>query len=211
MSKDFDISTSTVCDSITWVENTLGKNQLFQFEDIKAEIEKYENKCGNLEFVIGDVTEQQIEIPKDNQEEFYSGKKKRNTTKNQIIIAGKEKRIINVHNEKGTVHDFQMIKNSKIIDILESLKIKGLFDSGYQGIQKLLTNAIIPFKESKYHKLTDEEREFNTNHSKKRIEIEHVNREIKKFRIMKETYRSHRSRYNLRLTIVCAIYNLNYC
>ena len=48
-----------------------------------------------------------------------------------------------------------MLKNSEIIDILESLKIKGLFDSGYQGIQKLLTNAVIPFKGSKYHKLTD--------------------------------------------------------
>ena len=47
--------------------------------------------------------------------------------------------------------------------------------------------------------------------SKNRIEIEHVNREIKKFRIMKDVYRSHRDRYQTSLFIVCGIYNLNYC
>ena len=77
MAKDFDLALSTVCNSISWVENTLKKDKEFQFQDIKIEIEKYENKNGNIEFVIGDVTEQQIEIPSINQEEYYSGKKKK--------------------------------------------------------------------------------------------------------------------------------------
>ena len=104
-----------------------------------------------------------------------------------------------------------MLKNSNIIETLESKKLKGLFDSGYQGIQKLLTNAVIPYKKSKKHELTEDEKKFNTELSKKRIEIEHVNREIKKFRIMKDVYRSHRDRYELRLSIICGIYNQNYC
>lgn len=211
MALDFDLSLSTICNSITWVENTLGENVKFQFEDIQIEIEKYEEKYEAIDFIIGDVEEQQIEIPSKNQEEYYSGKKKRHTLKNQIIAVGGKKRIINIFNAKATVHDFQMLKNSNVIETLENKKIKGLFDSGYQGIQKLLTNAKIPFKKSKYHELTEEEKEFNKQLSRERVEIEHINREIKKFRIMKDIYRSHRDRYQLRLTIICCLYNLNYC
>lgn len=211
MAIDFDLALSTISDSITWVENTLSESEKFQFDDIKEEIEKYEANYGKIDFIIGDVEEQQIEIPTENQEEYYSGKKKKHTLKNQIIIVGKTKRIINIFNAKATVHDFQMLKNSNVIETLERKKIKGLFDSGYQGIQKLLTYVKIPFKKSKYHELTEEEKEFNRQLSKERVEIEHVNREIKKFRIMKDVYRSHRDRYVLRLTIICSIYNLNYC
>ena len=45
----------------------------------------------------------------------------------------------------------------------ETEKIKGAFDSGYQGIQKLLTNAKIPYKKSKHHKLNEEEQEYQFN------------------------------------------------
>ena len=212
MALDFDLALSTVCDSITWVEDTLSKNDKFQIQDIKSEIEK--NRCEELEdnYIIGDVTEQQIQIPKENQEEYYSGKKKKHTEKNQIIVIvrGKIKRIVNIFNAKGTMHDFNMIKTSGILEYLKELGVKGLFDSGYQGIQKILTNAIIPYKNTKNHPLTDEQKEFNKALSKQRVEIEHVNREIKKFRIMKDVYRSHRDRYQLRLSIICSIYNLNY-
>ncbi len=211
MALDFDVSLSTISSSITWVENTLGETKKFKFDTIQKELEKYEKENGKIDFIIGDVEEQPIERPINNQEEYYSGKKKRHTLKNQIIVVGKTKRIINISNEKGNVHDFQILKNSNVIETLETKKIKGLFDSGYQGIQKLLTNAKIPYKKSKYHKLSEEEKEFNKQLSKERVEIEHINREIKKFRIMKDTYRSHIDRYELRLTIICCIYNLNYC
>ena len=79
-----------------------------------------------------------------------------------------------------------MLKDSNIIDGLNELGISGKFDSGYQGVQNLLTNSSIPFKKSKYHELTEEEKNYNTNLSKKRIKVEHTNRELKIFRIMKE-------------------------
>ena len=94
MALDFDVSLSTISSSITWVENTLAENEKFQIEDIQREIEKYEEQYGAIDFIIGDVEEQQIEIPTNNQEEFYSGKKKKHTLKNQIIIVGKTKRIL---------------------------------------------------------------------------------------------------------------------
>lgn len=209
MALDYDVSKTTVCDSVKWIENTLSKWDRFVLQDIKAEIEKLENQGIKVENIIGDVEEQPIERPTINQEESYSGKKKRHTTKNQIIIVEGIKRIINYYNANGTTHDYKMLKDSDIICALEEKGIGGKFDSGYQGVQKELTKAIIPKKKTKLHELTKEEKEFNKQLSKKRIAIEHVNRELKIFRIMKETYRNHQNRYEVKLQIMCGIYNLN--
>lgn len=209
MGLDYDVACSTICDSIKWVENTLLQSPLFNLRDIKSEIEKLEATGTEVKCIIGDVEEQPIERPTNNQEAFYSGKKKRHTTKNQIIIDENTEKIINFHNSNGTVHDFQILKNSNIISTLNDKNISGKFDSGYQGIQKELNNASIPNKKSKYHELTEEEKEFNKSLSSKRIKIEHTNRKIKIFRIMKETYRNHMNRYEEKLQIMCCIYNLN--
>lgn len=209
MAFDYDVSASTVCESVKWVENALKDFPDFQIEDIKAEIEKLEDQGIKVENIIGDVEEQPIERPTMNQEESYSGKKKRHTTKNQIIIVEGVKRIINYYNANGTTHDYKMLKDSNILDTLEEKGIGGKFDSGYQGVQKELSKAIIPKKKSKFHELTEQEKEFNRQLSQKRISIEHVNRELKIFRIMKETYRNHQNRYQQKLQIMCGIFNLN--
>ena len=60
-----------------------------------------------------------------------------------------------------------------------------------KAYKKELSKAIIPYKKSKNHELTEEEKNHNKALSKRRIKVEHVNREIKIFRIMKETYRNH--------------------
>lgn len=210
MGLDYDVSKSTVCDSVKWVELKLSEWKEINLEDIKTEIKKAEEKGIIVDSVIGDVEEQPIERPTINQEESYSGKKKRHTTKNQIIITKNGKRILNYHNAIGKTHDYQMLKDSNILPILEEMNIGGMFDSGYQGVQNELSGAIIPYKKSKNHELTDEEKKHNTELSKKRIKVEHVNRELKIFRIMKETYRNHMNRYNTKVMIMCGIYNMNH-
>ena len=72
------------------------------------------------------------------------------------------------------------------------------------------SNSTIPFKKSKYHELTEEEKKHNANLSKKRIKVEHTNRELKIYRIMKEIYRNHMNRYNIKVSIICGIYNMNH-
>lgn len=210
MSLDYDVPKSTVCDSIKWVEINLEKWEKIKLEDIKTEIQKAKSLGIEFEEIIGDVEEQPIEKPTIEQEKSYSGKKKRHTTKNQIIITENGNRILNFYNALGTKHDFQILKDSNIIDSLNELKIGGKFDSGYQGIQKFLSNSKIPYKKSKNHELTDEEKQYNKELSKKRVKIEHTNRELKIFRIMKETYRNHMNRYDTKLLIMCGIYNMNH-
>ena len=82
MALDYDVSKSTVCDSIKWVEITLSKWDKFVLRDIKTKIDNLESQGIKVENIIGDVEEQPIERPAINQEENYSGKKKRHTNKN---------------------------------------------------------------------------------------------------------------------------------
>ncbi len=56
-------------------------------------------------------------------------------------------------------------------------------DKGYLGIEKVHKNSIIPIKASKNHPLTDGENWYNSEVSKNRIAIEHVNVFVKKFKI----------------------------
>lgn len=208
MAFDYDLSVSSVCDGIKWVETILSKHHKFVLGGIEIEIEKLEQEHAKVECIIGDVEEQRIERPTNNQEEYYSGKKKYHSLKNQFIVDSKTLKIINYCKAKGTVHDYKIIKESGICPILKKLNIKGKFDSGYQGIQDLM-EAEIPFKKSKKHELTEEEKAYNHELSKKRVKIEHVNRTIKIFRIAKETYRNHMNRYEEKMQIIIGIYNLN--
>lgn len=208
MGLDYDLAASTISDSVRWVEKVLYEAG-YRIEDIKTEIEKFEEKNGKIENIIGDVEGQRIERPTKDQEKNYSGKKKDHTEKNQIIIEEKTKKIINYYHENGTVHDFQILKNSQILPVLEEKGIKSKFDCGYQGVQKEISGAMIPFKKSKLHELTDEQKVYNKELSRKRIKVEHTNRSIKIFRIAKERYRNHQDRYTMRMNILCSIYNRN--
>jgi transposase len=82
-----------------------------------------------------------------------------------------------------------------------------LADTGYLGIKKLHTNSQIPKKSSKKHQLTSDEKAYNFAISKRRIYIEHINRYIKRFKILSSRYRNKRRRFALRVSLICGIYN----
>ena len=80
-------------------------------------------------------------------------------------------------------------------------------DSGNQGIAAYHANCKIPYKKSKNRPVTPEEKAFNHRLAREQIVIEHINREIKVFKIMVERYRNRRRRHKLRMTLICAIHN----
>ena len=80
-------------------------------------------------------------------------------------------------------------------------------DKGFQGIIDLHTNSIIPFKKPRKAELTEEHKRFNSRLSKFRILIEHVNRRIKRFRILQHRYRNKQRKHLLRISLICGIYN----
>ena len=105
----------------------------------------------------------------------------------------------------GTVHDFRMYKES--LDGVLPEDILAMLDSGYQGINDFLPNAMIPYKATKKKPLTVAEKAFNTMLSKLRITIEHINREVKILRICKETYRGKGKRGLLRVKLIASLLN----
>jgi transposase len=82
-----------------------------------------------------------------------------------------------------------------------------LADSGYQGMAHFHANSQTPFKKSKLHSLTPEQKAANRKLASQRIAVEHVIAKIKVFRILSERYRNRRSRFSLRFNLVAAIYN----
>ena len=74
-------------------------------------------------------------------------------------------------------------------------------------MDKIHNNNLIPKKSTKNYKLTEEDKEYNSVISKRRIYIEHVNRHIKKFRILSTRYRNKRRKFIMRFSLICAIYN----
>ncbi|WP_369713202.1 transposase family protein [Leptotrichia sp. HSP-342] len=66
---------------------------------------------------------------------------------------------------------------------------------------------MIPKKSIKRNKLTKEDRKYNSTISKRRIYIEHVNRHIKKFRIVSICYRNKERKFSMRFSLICVIYN----
>jgi IS5 family transposase len=86
-----------------------------------------------------------------------------------------------------------------------------LADSGYQGLLALHKNSRIPYKKSKNHPLTEEQKSLNRELSKERIVIENINARIKTFKIMSSRYRNRRKRHLLRMNLICAILNQDRC
>lgn len=115
--------------------------------------------------------------------------------------------ILCVNLDKGSVHDFKIFKKSKL-DISDSLEV--CVDLGYQGIEKLIKNASIPDKKPKNGTLTQDQKNKNTEKSKKRIFIEHINRFCKIFRIVKEVYRGKHRNMGKTWNVIAGLVNLRH-
>ena len=193
----YEIDESNVYRWVTWAESVLSDYMTENFDISKLD--------KNKEYIV-DVTECPVERPKiqEIQREYYSGKKKKHTIKIQIIIEEDTKKIVYVAFDKGSVHDFTLFKNSTK-DLNKDVPM--LADSGYNGLDKILSKCLTPKKKSKYHPLSTEDKELNHLISTIRISIEHVNSQLKIFRILSERYRNCKHTFIPRALFLCSLYN----
>ena len=133
--------------------------------------------------------------------------KKCHTLKVQLIICWASLQILSVICRKGKVHDFRILKESRLPINRETEK---LADGGYQGIDKVYPNSVSPVKRSRNKPLSDAERRFNEALSRRRIVIEHVNRRCKIFRITQQRYRGKHRNYGKTWNAIAALVNLRY-
>ena len=116
----------------------------------------------------------------------------------------KYERIICVHTAKGTDHDFNLFKQSRLpIKTDTCVHV----DLGYLGIKHIHGNIEIPHKASKNNPLTEEQKQENKRKASARICVEHVNAKLKVFQILTQKYRNRRKRFNLRFNLICGLVN----
>ncbi len=123
------------------------------------------------------------------------------------MIDPNSKRILATAFATGSTHDFKLFKRSRSA-MASHTQCVG--DLGYLGLAHLHANAQTPYRKSKHHPLTAEQKAFNRLLSRARIVIEHVIARLKVFRILSERYRNRRTRFGLRFNLIAAIYNREY-
>jgi IS5 family transposase len=123
-----------------------------------------------------------------------------------VVIEQKSLQILTVEVGQGREHDFNVCKRSQHARKLNA-KTELVADSGFQGVKKIHAKSRTPFKGSKKHPLTDEQRAFNRKLASERIVVEHVIRRLKVFRVLKEVYRHRCRRFGLRAHLLAGLYN----
>jgi DDE superfamily endonuclease len=113
--------------------------------------------------------------------------------------------ILSARCARGAAHDFQILKKSGL-EINPDAQIKT--DKGFLGIKRLFPNSEVPVKASKYHPLSNEQKQFNRQLASQRTMIEYRNRECKIFRICSMRYRGKHKNYEKTWKLVSAIVNL---
>lgn len=167
-----------------------------------------------LKQFIVDATERAIYRPKDNktQKEYYSGKKKHHSVKNQIIVSPDTKKILAVSDTvKGTVHDKKLFDQDPLFDYVPENSV-AMGDLGYQGTENrnFRLKIILPQKKPPGKELTEGEKRNNKNISQIRVRVEHPISYLKHFNILSQKFRgrvSNQQNLDLPFKIISAIYN----
>lgn len=209
----FGLDQSNICRDINKIEGLIRKclpipQKLYNVAKrlkTKEEIEQY--FPGFLAFV--DCTEQPIPRPKSRLRRrlYYSGKRKKHTVKN-LYTANQKGMIIykSKHRQRGRKHDYKVYKDNHP-ELPED--VMSMFDLGFLGVEKDYPQqrSLLPFKKEKDCELTVQQKEYNKEHSQKRIVIEHAICRIKKYRIMNDIFRNRLRKYDRISDIVSGLVN----
>lgn len=203
----FEVSESTAHNLFNYWQKLFAEelppSLLEQVKKSPEEIEKISDELVNYELIV-DSSEQCIERPSDyeTQKEYYSGKQKRHTFKNQFIVLPSGVDIVDVVVGKpGLISDIKICRQT-----LHRFDSQQSFsgDKAYIGESQITT----PQKKPRNGELTEQQKEDNKVLSSKRIFVEHLIRVVKVFKIAQERFRLRRSRYNSVILTVCGLVRL---
>jgi len=159
------------------------------------------------EFVI-DGTERERQRPQDPeaQSAYYSGKKKKHTVKNTLIVGVMDRLVKYLgQTQEGRKHD------KKICDEEQPTYPDGsrlLKDTGFQGYEPPGVMTYQPKKKPKGKELSEDDKAINALISRVRIMVEHVIAGVKRVRIVKEVFRNTKEKFDdLVMELACGLHN----
>lgn len=207
----FASSKTSTCD---WVHDilpilkkTLGRELTLPKRQIRTP-EEFFQMFPNVQEVMIDGVERPTIRSKNNktQKKNYSGKKKRPTRKNDVVVDKTKKILVLTPTKHGRVHDKKMSdKYSVITTIPEEVSI--LTDTGFIGIQKQHSNVFMPKKKSKNYALTELDRQFNKIISSTRMVVEHAIGGVKRYKILADIFRNKNGLDDMFMEIGCGLWN----
>ncbi len=143
-----------------------------------------------------------LSVPK-KQKKFYCDKKK-NRLRTQVIFNPRLKQIVSIQIERGRKNDLTIAR--KHVKELPTYPCV-MADLAYKGFHQTKSKLLIPIKKTKNISLPKIAKQINKEISRRRIAIEHINCQLKHFRILTERYRNRRKRFGLRVNLITGILN----
>ena len=194
------------------LEKALGKKMALPERRLKK-IEEFFEMFPEAREVFVDGTERPTQRPKDakQQTEKYSGKKKRHTIKN-IIMVDKRKRIgFLSKTEGGRQHDFSMLKEHAPPEYIPET-IKQHMDLGFKGYHAQFPNhrISIPERKPRTRELCRTKTEKNKRKSSIRVLVEHAICGVKRLRIVTDVFRNKvKGADDKAMLISCGLWNFH--
>lgn len=203
----FGVDDSAVCRNINPLQPLLAG--LFRIPERRIKLDPEEIRA-----LFFDATERPRCRPEKGQRAFYSGKKKRHTLKNQVVVARRTKppgpgvkpqrlRIAAVcRTHPGSVHDKKLYDRARVVGPPDARRTG---DTAYLG-----TPLETPTRKPRGGELTAAQKEANRVVARRRIVVEHGIGKMKVWRVASERYRNPIRRHTLIMKNVAGLHNLMY-
>jgi DDE superfamily endonuclease/Helix-turn-helix of DDE superfamily endonuclease len=153
--------------------------------------------------IIIDATERRIQRSVYDQQIYFSGKKKAHTVKNIAAVTPNRKIPYIGPTEVGTKHDKILADDMRLpkdIDVYADL--------GFLGLKKTHPKVQMPHKKPKNKELSEEQKQENTEFSRKRVVVEHVFSSVKILRIVKDVCRNYKFGFlHAAFKFACTLHN----
>lgn len=195
----FGLDKTNARDNVLDVLATLETLADFPFERPAAERKKKRSVDAVMDAfpdvrLVIDSKEQRIQRPtstpeNDAQKPYYSGKKK--SLKTQIgVLPDGQIGAVSTSVPGGATHDLVLLRRTGLIGHLDEDEA-AMLDKAYVGLAKDYPHirVYIPFKASKNHPLTAEQKAYNRLIAQYRIVVEHTNAQLNQFQVLAQVYR----------------------
>jgi hypothetical protein len=200
----FGVSESTANDTfnywLTILQEILPSSLLEQVKKNASDYEIVQEVLTDYELIV-DSSEQPRERPGEYQEQqdYYSGKKKSHTFKNQITVLPDGRDIVDIiAGEPGPKSDIALFRQGQK-DFETNQKFQG--DKGYVGEPSIKT----PTKKRKKGELSESQKKKNKQMASDRIFVEHLIWLLKIFRVASERFRLNPTKYEKIIMTICGL------
>jgi hypothetical protein len=172
------------------LEMALGRKFVLPERQINS-VEEFYRLFPGVKDIFIDGTERPVQKPVNpkRKKKLYSGKKKQTTRKTIVLNDEKKKILVLTPTKSGRHHDKRLADKAQLAENIPP-DVALWDDTGFQGIQKIHPNTVMPKKSTKNHPLTKEEKENNTVISAIRIVSEHAIGGMKRMKAAADIYRN---------------------